>query len=668
MKVHLLQSQQGTSHVMDVDANSSPLLEADSVEHLLEQIVALKNRVIGNKREKVCLIKQGIVGKLLAILNDEGQHESVRIESVIVLGSLVKSSDDQIYAVLAAGAIDTLLRGLADSNVKYIELCLCCLRSLSQSSICPKDFIYSDPAIVPHLLSLVDISATTQACVATILSECCENNEQQIYLHSRRSVEILLPALHSNLVKSEHAVLKFYACLCYQNKIVSSQMLSTWHNGSDLRHTVLRHLGRDKPFTTRILAAKCLVFLHRAGALTSTDPGITLRVLPTLVTACKGDKSVQERTEGAELIAYLTELDVDLQRQASITDHCIPVLATFFKVERVNGCPIKPAQRDKLHEACLSAYASLAANDEDIRKRIIETDKTMDQMGRGLNSQSVGLQLAAVRCLHSLSRSVQQLRTSFQDHPVWKPLMMMLRTDSCDELLNVASSTLCNLLLEFSPNKEAIVDLGAVDLLVYLTFSQKVPLRLNAVWGLMNMAFQADQKVKAELIRVLGSDQLFSLLRDPFTEIVMKTLGLLRNLLSPKPHIDDVMQLCGEHVIQAVVMILESEHNAEIKEQTLCILGNVADGNASKDYIMNNDDILKKILDYMQHSNKKLNMAALFCVTNLIWDTEETGCLDRQQKLLNIGVDKIIEQLKRSPDKVLSEKADTTLRMFSAKK
>lgn len=72
---------------------------------------AVKNRVIGNKRQKVCLIKQGIVTKLLAILNDEGQDDAIRIESVIVLGSLAKGQDEHVYSILSSGAIETLIRG-----------------------------------------------------------------------------------------------------------------------------------------------------------------------------------------------------------------------------------------------------------------------------------------------------------------------------------------------------------------------------------------------------------------------------------------------------------------------------------------------------------------------------------------------------------------------------
>ena len=41
-------------------------------------------------------------------------------------------------------------------------------------------------------------------------------------------------------------------------------------------------------------------------------------------------------------------------------------------------------------------------------------------------NNDVKLQMAAVGCLHSLSRSVQLLRTTFQDHPVWKPLISIL--------------------------------------------------------------------------------------------------------------------------------------------------------------------------------------------------------------------------------------------------
>ena len=54
----------------------------------------------------------------------------------------------------------------------------------------------------------------------------------------------------------------------------------------------------------------------------------------------------------------------------------------------------------------------------------------------------------------------------------------------CDFMV-VASSTLCNLLLEFSPSKEPILELGAIDLLCSLTHKYEPALVLNGVWGLM---------------------------------------------------------------------------------------------------------------------------------------------------------------------------------------
>ena len=49
-----------------------------------------------------------------------------------------------------------------------------------------------------------------------------------------------------------------------------------------------------------------------------------------------------------------------------------------------------------------------------------------------------------------------------------------------------------------------------------------------------NMTFQAEQKIKSQIIDALGTEQLFRLLSDPDPNILMKTLGLLRNLLSNK--------------------------------------------------------------------------------------------------------------------------------------
>lgn len=55
-----------------------------------------------------------------------------------------------------------------------------------------------------------------------------------------------------------------------------------------------------------------------------------------------------------------------------------------------------------------------------------------------------------------------------------------------------------------------------------------------------------------------------------------------------------------------MILILEGSHSAEVKEQALCILANIADGDSAKDYIMANEDVLKKLTDYMVKLNSKL--------------------------------------------------------------
>lgn len=45
--------------------------------------------------------------------------------------------------------------------------------------------------------------------------------------------------------------------------------------------------------------------------------------------------------------------------------------------------------------------------------------------------------------------------------------------------------------------------------------------------------------------------------------------------------------------------VLDSPHTPEIKEQALCIVGNIAAGAGITDYVMENERILRKLLDYL---------------------------------------------------------------------
>lgn len=84
---------------------------------------------------------------------------------------------------------------------------------------------------------------------------------------------------------------------------------------------------------------------------------------------------------------------------------------------------------------------------------------------------------------------------------------------------------------------------------------------------------------------------------------ILKLLNIYFFFPLTSQHIDHIMGLHGKQVMQAIVLILEGDHNAEVKEQALCILANIADGDFAKNFIMSNEDVLKKLTTYMV--NKK---------------------------------------------------------------
>ena len=70
---------------------------------------------------------------------------------------------------------------------------------------------------------------------------------------------------------------------------------------------------------------------------------------------------------------------------------------------------------------------------------------------------------------------------------------------------------------------------------------------------------------------------------------------------------------------------------------------------------MTNEDVMKKIITYMTHSNPKLQAAAIFCISNLV-TKGEVGDVERQKKLSEMGVTDILDQLISTTDPVLFDK------------
>lgn len=110
----------------------------------------------------------------------------------------------------------------------------------------------------------------------------------------------------------------------------------------------------------------------------------------------------------------------------------------------------------RLAATAFQALAALSANNEEVRRRVSDQDGLMNRLVQSIQQNNdIYLRLGALSLLHSLSRSVQQLRTKFLDHKVWTPIIDLIQSND-EHLICITTAIMANLLLEFSPSKEVI--------------------------------------------------------------------------------------------------------------------------------------------------------------------------------------------------------------------
>jgi hypothetical protein len=222
-------------------------------------------------------------------------------------------------------------------------------------------------------------------------------------------------------------------------------------------------------------------------------------LIPSLLVLCK-DRS-EYSTRAPLILAILISDDEDLQMKVALESDALKRLADILEHPG-------PTQSDQFKEGALSCIASIGSIREECRKVIIETKGIVSNVVNCLRDDRIEIRLLACHCARVLSRSVKALRTVLIDSGIAEPLIAQM--ESSEPALQTAScAVLCNLVLEFSPMRKLIIDKNVLPILLRMVESKDHSIRVNALWALKNLSYQADTSTKSALINVFTYDIIY---------------------------------------------------------------------------------------------------------------------------------------------------------------
>lgn len=288
----------------------------------------------------------------------------------------------------------------------------------------------------------------------------------------------------------------------------------------------------------------------------------------------------ERATKAMRLMAALLEYDAILQNAAAdsgIIRRVCQVLKKSFDVvigeqpKRWSPIPTSPDEMDSLEgveradvlgnpgvsqevhlllksrECSLLALAAIAHKEDPHRKTIIESgavaciadslipyERDDEETARGnistgaKDGNPVPVLIAACNAARAMSRSVSVLRTSMMDYGIAKPIYGLLKHPVIDVQI-ATTDVLCNLLLQFSPMREDLIEAGVVKTLCEHAHSADARIRLISLWALKHLVLQADNEIKVQCLEELGTGWLINTVSGEARQVQMPAKGHFQN-------------------------------------------------------------------------------------------------------------------------------------------
>jgi len=200
--------------------------------------------------------------------------------------------------------------------------------------------------------------------------------------------------------------------------------------------------------------------------------------------------------------------------------------------------------RTRLRENCLKALGALACFKDDYRKAIIDQDalayvaeslcaipgdprktkdrsKANDKAAKSVKEPPIsgpqknppGVLIAASYVIRMLARSPHILRTALTDIDITISIMQLLLYPDIKVQI-AATYVTCNLVVDFSPLREPLIEEGVVPILCEQAHSPNAELRLNALWALKHVIHDAGVEFRQNCLMELNPQWLVSLICD----------------------------------------------------------------------------------------------------------------------------------------------------------